>query len=122
MLSDLAQNNEMVDWRLRVLEGGKRPMTPDEKQDSQRLRPQDEGNSMNDQRYVVITSDAHAGPNFEAYREYCPLQYLAVFEDQLEQVKGQRANVLRIAHEKQGYYVSSDLEAAVGRSLAVAGG
>jgi len=52
-------------------------------------------------RYLVISSDTHAGPPSEAYRDYVDPQHRAAFDRDLEEALALRSIILEAATEEQ---------------------
>lgn len=55
-------------------------------------------------RYLVISSDTHAGPSSEAYRDYVDPQYREAFDRDVEQALALRSVVLESASEEQAKF------------------
>jgi hypothetical protein len=53
-------------------------------------------------RYLVISSDTHAGPPSEAYRDYVDPQHPDAFDRNLETARALRSLILESASEEQG--------------------
>ena len=64
-------------------------------------------------RYLVISSDTHAGPPSEAYRDYVDPQYREAFDRDLEEALALRSIVLEAASEEQERF-REDWEAETG--------
>ena len=55
-------------------------------------------------RYLVISSDTHAGPPSEAYREYVDPQYRDAFDRDLDAAVALRSIILESASEEQAKF------------------
>ena len=55
-------------------------------------------------RYVVISSDTHAGPPSEAYRAYIDPAYRDAFDRDLESALALRSLILESASEEQAKF------------------
>lgn len=77
------------------------------------------------ERYIVVSADSHVGPPIEAYRPYCPKQFLEQFDQQVAAVQASRSTggFAEVAAKALNYRdIDPRVVAAADRAIAVKGG